>query len=90
MCAECHATNVRKNYDAAEDRFHTTFSEASVGCEACHGPGAEHVRWARNGRPSSVAKGFFLCAVEKGRAELGAGSDDRQPRERFSPRRGER
>src|SRR6185295_4217165 len=46
MCAECHSTGVRKNYDAATDRFTTTFAEISVGCEACHGPGSSHVAWA--------------------------------------------
>ena len=34
MCAECHSTGVRKNYDAATDRFATSFAEISVGCEA--------------------------------------------------------
>src|SRR5215831_11240246 len=47
MCAECHSTGVRKNYDAANDRFATTFAEISVGCEACHGKGSRHVDWAR-------------------------------------------
>jgi Flp pilus assembly protein TadD len=47
MCAECHSTGVRKNYDAVNDRFATTFSEISVGCEACHGQGSRHVAWAR-------------------------------------------
>lgn len=47
MCADCHSTALRKNYDAGTDRFATTWSEISVGCEACHGPGSEHVRWAR-------------------------------------------
>ena len=47
MCAECHSTGVRKNYDAANDRFATTFAEISVGCEACHGQGSRHVSWAR-------------------------------------------
>ena len=28
---------LRKNYDAANDRYATTWSEISVGCEACHG-----------------------------------------------------
>jgi len=46
MCAECHSTGVRKNYDAASDRFHTTWSEISIGCEACHGKGSRHVNWA--------------------------------------------
>jgi len=47
MCAECHSTGVRKNYDAASDRFATTTAEISVGCEACHGEGSNHVAWAR-------------------------------------------
>jgi predicted CXXCH cytochrome family protein len=47
MCADCHSTNVRKNYDVATDRFATTWSAINVGCEACHGPGSAHARWAR-------------------------------------------
>lgn len=48
MCSECHSTGVRKNYDAANDRYATTFAEISVGCEACHGQGSRHVGWARD------------------------------------------
>jgi predicted CXXCH cytochrome family protein len=47
MCAECHSTGVAKNYDAANDRFATSWAEISVGCEACHGQGSNHVAWAR-------------------------------------------
>ena len=47
MCAECHSTNLRKNYRAAEDRFETAWSEIDVSCEACHGPASRHVEWAR-------------------------------------------
>ena len=47
MCADCHSTNVRKGYDAASNQFQTAWSEISVGCEACHGPGSRHVSWAR-------------------------------------------
>jgi len=49
MCAECHSTGVRKNYDAAKDRFATTWAEIHVGCETCHGQGSRHVAWARKG-----------------------------------------
>jgi predicted CXXCH cytochrome family protein len=48
MCAECHSTGVRKNYDAANDRFATAWAEISVGCEACHGKGSQHLAWARD------------------------------------------
>jgi predicted CXXCH cytochrome family protein len=47
MCADCHSTAVRKQYEPATDSFHTTFSEINVACEACHGPGSRHVSWAR-------------------------------------------
>ena len=47
MCADCHSTNVRKGYDAGSNRFETTWSEISVGCEACHGAGSQHTSWAR-------------------------------------------
>ena len=46
MCADCHSTGVRKGYDAAADRFRTTWSEIDVGCEACHGPAERHIKWA--------------------------------------------
>jgi tetratricopeptide (TPR) repeat protein len=47
QCAECHSTAVKKNYEAATDSYATTWAEISVGCEACHGPGAEHVHRMR-------------------------------------------
>jgi predicted CXXCH cytochrome family protein len=39
---------VRKNYDAAKDRFATTWAEISIGCETCHGEGSAHVAWAKD------------------------------------------
>ena len=46
MCAECHSTNLRKNFDAVSNSYNTTWSEIDVSCEACHGPGSDHVQWA--------------------------------------------
>ena len=46
MCAECHSTNLKKNYDPKTDAYQTTWSEIDVSCEACHGPGSLHVAWA--------------------------------------------
>jgi len=46
MCAECHSTNLRKNYDIRKDAYATTWSDIDVGCEACHGPGSLHVEWS--------------------------------------------
>jgi predicted CXXCH cytochrome family protein len=46
MCADCHSTNLQRNYDLETDTYSTTWSEIDVACEACHGPGREHVEWA--------------------------------------------
>ena len=46
MCATCHSTNLRKNYNVQTDTYQTTWSDINVGCEACHGPGSRHVKWA--------------------------------------------
>jgi tetratricopeptide (TPR) repeat protein len=47
MCADCHSTNVRKNYDPAARTYATHYAEIDVACEACHGPGSNHVAWAK-------------------------------------------
>jgi cytochrome c553 len=64
QCADCHSTNLRKNYDAEHDRFGTTWSEINVSCEACHGPGSDHVAWARKeGDWKRFSAGLGLTAV---------------------------
>jgi predicted CXXCH cytochrome family protein len=49
MCAECHSTNLQKNFDLSKGErgeYATTFSEIDVSCETCHGPGSIHVELA--------------------------------------------
>ena len=72
MCAECHSTGLRKNYDAERDRYATTWSEISVGCEACHGQGSNHIAWARAqqswwpfGRQEDRSKGLLARLGER-------------------------
>ena len=63
MCAECHSTNLRKNYDAESRSFATEWSEIDVSCEACHGPGSIHVDWANidpMGRPDIDNRGLSV------------------------------
>lgn len=57
-CAHCHSTNVSKNYDAENHRFATTWSEVNVACEACHGPGSEHLARLQSGRYAADNSGF--------------------------------
>lgn len=46
MCAECHSTGLKKNYELTDRNYHTTYHEIDVSCEACHGPGSLHVQLA--------------------------------------------
>ncbi|MCC7463732.1 MAG: hypothetical protein IT480_14865 [Gammaproteobacteria bacterium] len=47
MCADCHSTGVRKNYDAGSATFATTYAVLNVACQACHGPASRHLQRAR-------------------------------------------
>ncbi len=66
-CAECHATGYKKNYNARTKQYSSRQAEMGVGCEACHGPGLAHLRWARDPKsynpqawPGLTAKGFTI------------------------------
>jgi len=48
MCADCHSTNLHKNYDSKTQVYNTTYSEINVGCEACHGPSSNHNSFYEN------------------------------------------
>lgn len=48
VCAECHSTNLKKRYNAADKRFETSFDAINVSCEACHGPASAHLSWAES------------------------------------------
>jgi predicted CXXCH cytochrome family protein len=45
-CAVCHQTNFEKGFDPKTRVYQSQWSELNVGCESCHGPGADHVKWA--------------------------------------------
>ena len=62
MCADCHSTDVRRNFDAATDTFATRWSDIAVGCEACHGPGSRHV--ATPSEPYRIGSGKDRSGAE--------------------------
>jgi len=90
MCATCHNTRLRKNYDERSDSYSTAMAEMGVGCEACHGPMADHNAWqAKNpnktGDPTvrkiTREEMFSVCAqCHSRRAEL---TGDFRPPENF-------
>jgi tetratricopeptide (TPR) repeat protein len=70
MCAQCHSTNLEKNYDPEADSYATTWSDINVGCEACHGPGSEHVEWAEMSDMARPQSPNFELAVQT--SDIGA------------------
>ena len=67
-CAECHSTHLEKNYDPVKRVFSTSWSEVNVSCEACHGPGSDHVSWANKQagwQQLNVNKGLALQLDER-------------------------
>ena len=50
-CATCHQTGFDKGYDFPSRTYKSHWTELTVGCETCHGPGKDHVDAARQGNP---------------------------------------
>ena len=42
-CVRCHATDFEIGYDADKGTYETHWKELAIGCESCHGPGAQHI-----------------------------------------------
>jgi tetratricopeptide (TPR) repeat protein len=61
MCATCHNTRLRKNYDSTNDAYHTAMVERGVGCESCHGPMKTHNDWQH----ANKGKGLTDPAIRK-------------------------
>lgn len=62
-CADCHSTALKKGYDSEHDRYETRYQEISVACEACHGPGKEHLDWVKK-RPMPDSNGTLNDEIQ--------------------------
>lgn len=83
MCADCHSTSVRKGYDATRDTFNTTWTDLAVGCEACHGPGSQHLAAPRasyrrivEGRDTAEMSACAACHARRAQFAEGALAGD--------------
>ena len=66
MCIVCHVTAFERRYDAVTDSFDSRWKEPNVSCQACHGPGEAHVKWAaanETDRPKLIAAGAMGLTV---------------------------
>lgn len=100
MCADCHSTNLQKNYNEATGNYRTSFDEINVSCESCHGPGSEHVRLSALfpdssrvfgevylGRNSNIEEQMQFCArCHSRRSQLNNGfNHDEHWMQQYSP-----
>jgi predicted CXXCH cytochrome family protein len=66
MCADCHSTNVRKNYNLKTRSCDTKYAGINVACEACHGPGSNHLRWSKRGwQQLNADRGLTIALDER-------------------------
>ncbi len=78
QCADCHSTDVKKNFNVANNTFHSTWSEINVACESCHGPGSQHLAWSRKqGNWQQIAdRGLSVLLDERRRVAWQRGADE--------------
>lgn len=72
MCATCHSTNLKKNYDVTTDTYKTSYSIINVSCESCHGAGKRHIDFINGDDYKSgekVAGSFLKLAKNSGQKE---------------------
>lgn len=60
MCADCHSTNVHKNYNSKTDTYNTTFSLINVSCESCHGAASEHEKYYQNSQQIGTPPKMYM------------------------------
>lgn len=63
-CIDCHSTDPQTNFRPETGEYQSTYVATSIGCQSCHGGGANHVEWAEAGAPQSLAN-FGLAPVDQ-------------------------
>lgn len=68
-CYSCHVSQLAKNYDLSTDTYRTRWAEPGINCEACHGPGQEHVDICRSAKVNQVLKDLRIISTKSFSAE---------------------
>ena len=79
-CLQCHTTNPKQRL-SREFVFDTQVSEFGISCEACHGPGEEHIAFHRAGRgkPDSRKPDSGIVATSEAERSNGSSSSTTDP-----------
>lgn len=62
-CHSCHVSQLSNNFDLKSNTYHTTWKEAGINCETCHGPSQEHVRVCREAGKRNVPKDLKIIVT---------------------------
>ena len=63
-CYSCHVSQLAKNYNLRTDTYRTTWAEPGINCEACHGPGQEHVDICQSAQAGQVPKDLQIISTK--------------------------
>ncbi len=59
-CFNCHVSELATNFDLDTDSYHTTWAEAGISCESCHGPGGEHLAAMERGEKGRTSAALHI------------------------------
>ena len=49
-CQQCHGSQIVTSFTISKGAYITNFTDLSINCESCHGPGKEHVSLMQYGK----------------------------------------
>ena len=55
-CQQCHGSQIVTTFAISKGAYETKFTDLSINCESCHGPGKEHVSLMQYGK--TIVKGY--------------------------------
>ncbi len=64
-CFNCHVSQFSSNYDLATDTYRTTWAEAGINCETCHGPSKGHNEVMQAAPPGQAPPDLQIISVKK-------------------------
>ena len=62
-CYSCHVSQLSTNFDLQSETYSTTWREAGINCETCHGPGGEHIKIFKNLKEGEEAENVGLIVT---------------------------
>jgi tetratricopeptide (TPR) repeat protein len=70
-CFDCHVSQLATNYDFETDTYRTTWREAGISCESCHGPGGQHAEAMEAGVQGHTSQDIkIIRTLEFGHAQM--------------------